>query len=583
MRIVSSLFGLIIGIAFSYGGVQLALETTIPTYQSWQTMKSWQSMSAELVSVKEAGDVEAVYRYSIASVGYQNDRVYVALYKDNLGRYHQELAEYLQELKANQQPVAIWYDPYDPEQSVIDREIRWSSFILMTIFSSLFILIGLVVAIRSMSASTRQKNDNNKRSLLTLRKQWRQKQINENYSDSFIDFCQQQSEKFLNKNDFRTRRYKKEADHPWLNRKEWRDHCFRSNSKQKIYALWVFSIVWIGMCLPLLIALEDEVYQGNYAALLGLLFPIAGLFLIKKAWTLTKEWQHYGEIKLEMDPFPGSIGGHVGGSLLVNNITDYNAKYKIELQCVHHSTSGGGKQNSHSKKIKWAEAGFAKTEARGNAVQLKFRFEVPENLPESDVEQRGSYYFWRLKVLSENSSIKLDYDYNIPVFKTRVQSKSIHHDISSQVEENRKEKALESKLAIDRGDFSSTALARALIYKNKGAEQIFYYPMFRNKMLSLFALVFAIGFCFATYSINNDFGNAGMIKIGMLIFSLPFALVGFFASIAAIYLPLNNLSVTISGREIKAIRRLFIFPIKRDVILGSEINKMEIKSTGSTG
>ncbi len=48
MRIVSALFGLIIGITFSYGGVQMALDTTVSTYQTWQKMKKWQSMPAEL-------------------------------------------------------------------------------------------------------------------------------------------------------------------------------------------------------------------------------------------------------------------------------------------------------------------------------------------------------------------------------------------------------------------------------------------------------------------------------------------------------------------------------------------------------
>ena len=73
----------------------------------------------------------------------------------------------------------------------------------------------------------------------------------------------------------------------------------------------------------------------------------------------------------------------------------------------------------------------------------------------------------------------------------------------------------------------------------------------------------------------------------MFIFSLPFALVGLFASIAVIYLPFNNLTTTIFTqgveRKIKTLRRLFIFPIKYNVTQASEIKKIEVKSSGSTG
>lgn len=108
MRKFSSLFGLIIGIVFCYGGVQIALETVIPTYQSWKQMQSWQSMSAELIDVRGSLDnIEASYRYTIASVDYRNNKVSVATYQDNLGNHQEQLAKKLLQLKAYQQPITI--------------------------------------------------------------------------------------------------------------------------------------------------------------------------------------------------------------------------------------------------------------------------------------------------------------------------------------------------------------------------------------------------------------------------------------------------------------------------------------------
>ena len=270
--------------------------------------------------------------------------------------------------------------------------------------------------------------------------------------------------------------------------------------------MWAFAIIWNGISSPLLFVLEDEIRKGNYAALIGLLFPLIGLFLIKKAWGMSREWQRFGIIELEMDPFPGSIGGHVGGSFVIKNVHEFNAKYKVELECVYSYMSGSGDNRSRRENIKWAEGGFAKVVTAAQGIRIKFRFDVPDNLAEADVEQRGDYYFWRLKVSSDLPGIDLNREYNIPVFKTQAYSKSIRHDLSAQVEEIRENKAIQSQAAISSGNFDRTALARSLRYKNKGNKQVFYFPMFRNKMLTIFALIFAGGFDFAAYSINEGFG-----------------------------------------------------------------------------
>ena len=584
MRFFNIIIGLIFGGAFAAGGVFIALETSVPTYQAWQTMKSWQSTPATLIKVKgSSNNTEATYSYTISGVEHINDRVYVSSFKDNIGSYHQDMFKELQWLKDNYQPVTIWYNPDSPEQSVIDREMRWGFFALMTGFCSVFILIGLGISYSCFKSSKEKSAKSNKPSLFELRNQWKRDQANNNSRQSFLEFSQQRFHEQKQQKEVEQVNHSETGSQPWLNKKEWRSHRIRSGAKTSMYVMWGFAIVWNAISSPLLFVLEDEIRDGNYAALLGLLFPLIGLFLIRQAWKMTREWQRFGVIELEMDPFPGSIGGHIGGTLLVKNVYDFNAKFNVELECVYSHMSGSGDNRSRRENIKWAEGGLAKVVAAGNGVRIRFRFDIPEKLPESDSEQNGDYYFWRFKVKADLKGTDLNREYNIPVYKTQVHSKTIRHDITAQVEEFRENKAIETKAAISSGDFASTALSRALRYKNKGNKQIFYYPMFRNKILTLFALIFGGGFGFAALSINGGFGNGGIMGIGMLLFSLPFALVGLFASIAAIYLPLNNLTVTLEGRSIKALRRLFIFPIKYNVLQGNDIKKMEVKSTGSTG
>ena len=210
MRILSAIFGLVIGAAFATGGVFIALETAVPTYQSWQTMQSWQSSPATLINVTgSSNDTEATYRYTVAGVDYQNDRVYVSSFKDNIGSYHQELFQHLQWLKDNYQSVTIWYNPNDPSHSVIDRDMRWGLFALMAGFCSVFILTGLAVSYSCLRSSIQKQAEQKPGNLPTT------------------------------------------SPHPWLAKKEWKSHRIRSGAKKSMIAMWAFAIIWNAVSSPM--------------------------------------------------------------------------------------------------------------------------------------------------------------------------------------------------------------------------------------------------------------------------------------------------------------------------------------------
>lgn len=351
-----------------------------------------------------------------------------------------------------------------------------------------------------------------------------------------------------------------------------------------MWAMWVFAVLWNAVSAPILFVIGDEIDKGNYLVLLGLLFPLVGVFLIGLAWRSTREWQRFGVIELQLAPFPGSIGGHVGGSLLVRNIREHNAAFKVQLECVYSYVSGSGKNRSRREDIKWAKEGLARVEPTVDGVHLKFRFDVPDNLPEADIEQKGAYHFWRLKVSAELPGTDLHREHNIPVFRTHSKSQFIRHDISAQVEQQRERQADDIRAALERGKLEQTALHRVLKYSTHGNGISFHYPMFRNKVLILIALIFGAGFGFAAYSINQEFFHEqGVWRYFMLVFSLPFALVGLVGSIAALYLAFNNLTVDIAGKKIRAVRRLLFFPLQSSVVELHEIRDLQIKSSGSTG
>jgi hypothetical protein len=532
---------LLFGLLFAGVGAFIFYETGWMTLSDWQRMQSWQSVDAQLLTVKgRDNDTEATYRYQVDQVTYENERVYVASFKDNIGSYHADLQQQLKKRYRNNESIRIWFNPDKPAESVIDRDMRWGMFTIVVVFCSVFFLVGVFVMFAAFKAG--KKTD--KVSL-------------------------------------------NEPTENWQSRKGWETPNIRSNAKSMMGFLWGFAVIWNGVSSPILFILPDEIAGGNYLALVGLLFPLAGLVLLYKSIAVTREFLRYGKVLFEMDPWPGAIGGHVGGRVHVNNWQRSSGGQaltsKVMLECVKSYVSGSGKNRSRRESILWAEEGIPAIENYGNGLALAFRFDVPEGLPQANVEQSGTYYFWRLSVEAESQGIKLKRQYNIPVVVSSAQSRYVTHDISEQVEEKARERDEEIRDSIASGNFDIAGLSHAMDFTEFGGEMRMAFPMFRNKGLTLFALIFAGGFGFASYSMLTEFADGGFYQVFIWLFSVPFVLVALFASVATIYLLFNNLRVTLTQTEISVLRRLLFIPVYFRRFRLSDIDQLFLKTNGSTG
>jgi len=556
-------------------------ETALPMWYSWQDMQNWQPNDAQLLSFSGAENETRVhYRYNIGGVGYRGNRVGVSEFKDNIGSYHRDMQAFLGRIKRSGDTLPIWVDPFNPAQAVIDRDMRWGLFSLVSGFCAVFILIGLTVvyaSIRSVNKIPARRRP----SIWDLRKRWQQAQADGSTNLGFLEFTQQQ---------YAESQAPEPDDTPpldWQSRKGWKDARIKSDAGKGMLFFWGFAIVWNAVSIPVSFVLPRELQQENYAALLVLLFPAVGLFLIYKAMHRTLEYRRFGRVLLTMDPFPGAIGGHVGGHIQVKNL-DYRRASEaqtlaVTLECVYSYVSGSGKNRSRRESIKWAERGQPKIGNAIEGVNLVFRFDVPEDLPQADVEQSGAYHFWRLSVSAEVPGIDLNRSYNIPVFATGETSRNVSHDVSAQAAAARKREADAAGLAIASGRFDIEGLSRALRLRQEGSRIHLKYPMFRNKFLTLFAAIFAAGFGFACYSMVAEISGGGLSGIFMALFAIPFFLVALVAAFVTIYLPFNNLSVSIQPGEVSVLRRLLVFPVYRRQLQRGDISHLAIKRSGSTG
>ena len=185
MRSINAIFTLLFGLAFAGGGLYFLGQTTVPMVQDWVAMQQWQSASGIVLNVERPDNgVEAEYEYQVDQTTYRGKRVYVAQFSDNIGRYQEQLQHRLESSQSAQNSITVWFDPANPSQSVIDRDMRWGLLVFVTIFCSVFILIGSVVAY----AGLRSTRKNPQPSLRQLKQQWQHHSAETGSSMEFKEF-----------------------------------------------------------------------------------------------------------------------------------------------------------------------------------------------------------------------------------------------------------------------------------------------------------------------------------------------------------------------------------------------------------
>ncbi len=542
-KFIAIIIPLIFGLIFLAAGIFIALETAVPTFSSWYETRDWLPVKAELTSVGGTdSSTTATYRYQSNGGIFEGSNIYHATFNDNIGSYHSDLRQRLNHHKQNNTPITIWVSTDDPRQSILDNSMRWGLFSLISAFCLVFILVGLFVVLICLTKKSAPKKEPKISSSL----------------DKTSDY---------------------------QSRKGWATKHIRSEAKKSLGFFWIFALLWNGICFPVLIPAYNEIMKGDYALLLVFIFPLAGMFLLYKAISGTLEYKRFGVVELCMDPYPGAIGGHLGGTIKLDNLSNehLDSKFEVEAQCVYTYVSGSGKNRSRKENIVWAEKGNARPSIVVKGLELEFRFTIPNNLPEADIQQTGRYHFWRLNVTADLPGIDLNRSYNIPVFKTGKTSFHVRHDISEQVVEQNKVESAKVDAAIARQDFKSAGLSKTVSIKSDGRELRMVFPMFRNKLLSIFALIFGVSFSGATIAINSDFSFSSLWTIGYVLFSLPFAAIGLIGSISAIYLLFNRLHVSIKEGHVTALRTLFIIPIYYKKIDKYQVGKLTLKQSGSSG
>ena len=499
-RILVSLFAL----PFLGVGVWMLWSISSAFVDAYQ-MDGWVQVEARLSSAgyrthtgddSDTFEAYAKYTYTYQGQVYVGDRVSIASGADNIGDYQRDIGHNLSRAQANGEAILVYVDPNEPSNSIIDRGIRWGLIGFKSIFVFVFGGVGL--------------------GLLIL--VWR-------------------APKEKDKTD------PKYADKPWLLNDDWHTATVRSSSKTSMYGVWAFAAFWNLVSAPLPFLLYDEVVnKQNYIALVGLLFTAVGIWLLTWAIRQTLEWKRFGATPVTLDPFPGSIGGHVGGTIEIGVPFNAANEFEVTLTNLHHYVSGSGKNRDRKEKAKWQDTLIAHAEPGGRGTKLTFRFDVPTDLEASDTDEDDCYHRWRLNLSAELEGTDLDRSYDIPVYATAMQSR---HLPKRTVERSREKQDASSDKAI---------LETVQVINDAGGRRMIY-PIGRYLGSSLGA--FIVGGVFAAV------GWWLIVEEGQRIFGAVFGGIGALVGILALYMMTNSLEVSQDGMNIKTVRRILGIPVKR--------------------
>lgn len=488
-------------------------------------MQSWDTVPAQVITGgynSNRGDDSTTYeaygtfRYTYKGREYTSERVAISGGSDNIGDFQKDLGNRLSRAARNKKPIDAYVNPKNPSDAIISRDLRWPMIGFKMIFVIVFGGVGaglLIYAIKSKAEP-------------------------DSVPPEF-------------------------ADRPWMAKDAWSTNEIKSNAKLAMYVTWGFAVIWCSISAPLPFVLYKEVVEKqNYPALLGYLFPLAGIFIIVWAVRSTIQWRKFGQIPVVLNPFPGSIGGQTGGTIETKYPYDPANKFLMTLSNIYSYESGSGKERRRTEKLKWQDQAVAHTEMGLYGTRIVFRFDVPPELDQSDALHSGrDYYLWRLNVSADLPGVDLDQDYEIPVYPTAEKSTLTGRGLENAANATAEMATANAKLRFQ------------IINGSSGQE--FFYPFGRN-----------LGAAFTALLAGGIFTAGGifmMVHEHMYFFGGVFLLFGVPITLGGIYMATNSLHIfKDSSGGIVSLRRIFGIPVRRGYAFVDGMGTLETSSNFST-
>lgn len=481
--------GILFGLLFTAVGGGFLLLGVIPNLWDAMRMQDWVQVPAEVMGLElktnrsddtTTYQVIARFQYTYDGRRHIGDRVGIADGgSDNVGDWQR--ATYAR-LKGRDR-IDVWVNPAEPSESVFDRELRWG----LLGFKMIFVIVFGGFGAAAM---------------------W-----------------------YLN----RTPKPVPPGLPAWQARPAWVDNNIRSDARSTLWVAWGFAIFWNAISSPLPFILPAEIAKGNQFAWVGFIFPLVGLGLLTWAVRQTLNWRRFGVTLLHMDPFPGAIGGDVGGAVELRLAYDPKYRFRVALTCSHARIRRSSKGSRTVRDTQWQDEQLAEVQPGLHGTRLRFLFQPPDDLPESS-EGGDSWHEWSVQISGNLPGTDFERSWEVPVFK----------NAGPQTAREQIERRPLEASSVEPRD-------KVVWIRETGTGLELYYPYLRHLGMAFGTLVTGgafIGFAWLFRAATGADGSSSL-------FNGLFTGVGLLILMWGLYLPGNSLRVTAGRQGLSAERGIF--------------------------
>lgn len=376
--IYARLLALLISTPFLGIGIGMLHMLAGPALYDWHQMKAWLPVNAEVVDggyeVVEGEDSDtyrafANYTYEYQGIRYRGTRASISSGSDNIGDFQQQLGRQLAQAKRSGIPMQIWVNPADPQQSIVNRDLRLEMLTFDLVFVFLFGGVGVAFVVLALFGKPEHLIERKPPAAAMTR--------------------------------------------PLLKRKEWSSASVPCMGKMHLIVFWIVATFCTALAMPAVVIIVSALFGNGSFSLTEFVFIAVGAGALYKAIAVTLNWRRFGRVTLQMNPYPGAIGGQVGGSFSLPLTYDSKQVFKAVLSCTKHYSANGESQ----RQTIWEKEARAHTSAAANGTEVRVVFDVPSGLPESTAQGSDPEYSWLLKVSAELPSVDFNRIFEIPVFK----------------------------------------------------------------------------------------------------------------------------------------------------------------------
>jgi len=387
--------------ALPFAGVGVGmLWLAIPTVAQSRAAAEWVETPCKILSaemeVSRGSDSTsykcvARYSYQFNGRGYESERVSFSKGSDNIGSFQQDCLKTIRARKRAGTSIC-YVNPDEPSSSVIFRGVRWGMIGFYMIFVLTFGGVGFGLLIFSVFGARLKKKEGVARL--------------------------------------------QNPGQPWLWRPEWQSGTIKSTDKKGMIALLCFTLFWNLISFPVGFMAFSEGYlkDGQKGALLALLFPLVGTFLIIAVVCAVLRYRKYGATTLQLASTPGVIGGKLAGIIHVPVHIVPEDGFSVRLRCIHRYTTGSGKSRSTHEDTRWEDYRKFSTELLATdytRTALPVLFAVPYDAEESNVDAGEDGIHWRVEAEAKTRGIDFKTTFDVPVFRTEESSEDFVLDESS--------------------------------------------------------------------------------------------------------------------------------------------------------